>query len=403
VQGQNGLSTLIATSLIQIVGSFAIAAPLAISIVIVRAEHLPESWIGYYTSLLYAAAIVGSVATARLLSSFSVRFVQLGALLATALGYALFCRLEPGLFPLLAACTGIVLMGIAYGVTVPSGSLALAQCYSPRAQPLVVSVRQTGVPVGTALVALIAPLMAQHFGWQSMLIPVLVAVAGAFALSLAGLRPFGAISANPPRRQHVLAALRSAMAAPATRRLAMVSGAYGVNQAALTTYLVPSLVWIHGLSVGKAAGYLAMATIAGAAARIVFGVTTARLGRARLHLGLIGLVSGIAWLLLLWPMPSPLRLTIGSIVLGMTAMGWNGILLAEMALEAPAGQTTEAVAAGTSFAYFGVLMAPLFYVVLDLAFSSRTGALAGLAVLAVLAGAWLLLTGARGSALHSSP
>jgi predicted MFS family arabinose efflux permease len=388
--------------LIQIVGSFAIAAPLAISIVIVRAEHLPESWIGYYTSLLYASAIVGSVATARLLSSFSIRFVQLGALLATALGYALFCRLAPGLLPLLAACAGIVLMGIAYGVTVPSGSLALAQCYSARAQPLVVSVRQTGVPVGTAMVALIAPLVAQHFGWQSTMEVVLAAVACAFVLCLPGLRPFGAISANPPQRQHVLAALRSALAVKATRRLALVSGTYGVNQAALTTYLVPSLVWLHGISVGKSAGYLAMATIAGAAARLVFGMTTARFGHANLHLGLIGMVSGVAWLLLLWPMPSPMRLTIASVILGMTAMGWNGILLAEMALVAPASQTTEAVAAGTSFAYFGVLMAPLIYVLLDHAFTSRTAAIAGLAVLAVLAGAGLLLTGARASAARST-
>jgi MFS family permease len=388
---------LFATSLIQIVASFAIAAPLAISIVIVRAAQLPESWIGYYTSLLYGAAILGSVGTARLLSSFSVRFVQLGALLATGLGYALFSLLESGLLPIIAACAGIVLMGLAYGVTVPSGSLALAACYPPRFQPLVVSVRQTGVPVGTAMVALIAPIVAQHYGWQSMVAVVLAAVGGAFLLSLPGLAPFGAISPNPPQRQHVLAALRSALAEPATRRLALVSGTYGVNQAALTTYLVPSLVWLHGLSVGKSAGYLAMATIAGAAARIVFGMTTARFGRATLHLGLIGIVSGLAWLLLLWPLPSPMRLTIGSIVLGMTAMGWNGILLAEMALAAPAGQTTEAVAAGTSFAYFGVLLAPPIYVLLDHAFSSRTAALAGLAMLAVLAGAGLLLKPTSGS------
>ena len=143
-----------------------------------------------------------------------------------------------------------------------------------------------------------------------------------------------------------------------------------------------------------------MATIAGAAARIVFGITTTRFGRAGLHLGLIGVVSGLAWFLLLWPMPSPLRLTIASVLLGMTAMGWNGILLAEMALAAPAGQTTEAVAAGTSFAYFGVLVAPLIYVLLDQALASRTAAIAGLAVLAVLAGAGLLRTGARGHGIR---
>jgi len=62
------------------------------------------------------------------------------------------------------------------------------------------------------------------------------------------------------------------------------------DQAALTTYLVPGLFWLHGLSVGKSAGYLAIATMAGAAARIVFGMTTSRYGRAGLHLALIGLL-----------------------------------------------------------------------------------------------------------------
>ena len=155
------------------------------------------------------------------------------------------------------------------------------------------------------------------------------------------------------------------------------------------------MVWIHGLSVGRSAGYLAIATVAGAAARIVFGMTTARFGRAMLHLAMIGLVSGLAWLLLLWPLASAGLLTIGSILLGMTAMGWNGILLAEIALAAPAGRTTEAVATGTSFAYFGVLVAPLAFVQLDHALGSKAGALAGLAVLAVMAGAVLLLAGDR--------
>lgn len=370
--------------------------------VIVRAEHLPESWIGYYTSLLYAAAIAGSISTARLMASFSVRFLQLGALLATGLGYALFSGLAAGVLHVILACVGILLMGISYGIIVPSSSLALAECYSQRMQPLVVSVRQTGVPVGTALVALIAPFVAQHYGWQTMIAVVLAVVAGTFALSLPGLRPFAAIAANPPQRQNLLAALRRALSEPATRRLALVAGVYGINQAALTTYLVPGLVWIHGLTVGISAGYLALATIAGAVARIVFGMTTARFGRATFHLGMIGIVSGLAWLLLLWPLPSAMRLAIGSILLGMTAMGWNGILLAEIALAAPAGRTTEAVATGTSFAYFGVLVAPLAFVQVDHALDSKAAALAGLAILAIIAGAALLMTKVPRASAHTS-
>lgn len=380
-----------ATSLIQIAASFTIAGPLAISPLIVRSRHLPESWIGYYTSLIYAAAIVGSVSTARLMASFSVRTIQLGSLVATGLGYALFACIAPSALHLAAASSGIVLMGLAYGVIVPSSSSVLAQCYSQAMQPLVVSVRQTGVPVGTTLVALIAPHVAQQSGWQAMTLPVLAVLGATFVLSLPGLRPFGLRSADLPPRQHLLASLRSALSERATRQLALVAGVYAINQAALTTYLVPGLVWLHGLSVGRSAGYLAIATMAGAAARILFGMTTARWGRAMLHLALIGLLTGAAWLLLLWPLPSVFRLTIGSILLGMTAMGWNGILLAELGLlAAPSGRTAEAVAAGTSFAYLGVLVAPPVFVQLDHALGSKAAALGGLALLAVLAGASLL-------------
>ena len=49
---RNGFTALFATSLIQIVASFAVSAPLVISVLIVAQAHVPEAWIGYYTSLL---------------------------------------------------------------------------------------------------------------------------------------------------------------------------------------------------------------------------------------------------------------------------------------------------------------------------------------------------------------
>lgn len=385
-----GLSSLFATSLIQIAASFTIAGPLAIAVLILEAESLPERWLGYYTSLMYAAAIIGSVATSMLLATFSIRFIQLAALVATGIGYTLFAQIGSSPLALATAITGIVFMGLAYGVIVPSGSIALAQCYSQKMQPLVVSVRQTGVPVGTALVALAAPAAAYAYGWQAVT-PIVWSLLGLTALvSLPGLKPFKNKGHRPPGRAHLFSAWQVALGDPATRRLALVAGAYGINQAALTTYLVISLVWFHDMSVGRAAGYLALATMAGAAARVIFGITSVRFGRADLHLGLLGLLAGLAWLLLLWPTQFLFQIFIGSVLLGVSAMGWNGILLAQIGLAAPAGKTAEAVSSGTSFAYLGVLVAPLIFVQLEQVLSSRKAALAGLSILAIAAGAALL-------------
>lgn len=339
---------------------------------------------------MYAAAIVGSVSTSVLLARFSIRFIQLASLLVTGAGYVLFSQVGTDSIALAMAVTGILLMGLAYGVIVPSGSIALAQSYSQRMQPLVVSVRQTGVPVGTAIVALVAPAAASAYGWHAMTLVVCALLILTALMSMRGLQPFKTKANRPPGRIHLLSAWQVALSNPATRRLALVAGAYGINQAALTTYLVIGLVWFHDMSVGRAAGYLAIATVAGATARVVFGVTIVRFGKADLHLGLLGLLSGAAWLLLLWPASSSIHLFIGSVLLGISAMGWNGILLAQIGLAAPTGKTAEAVSSGTSFAYLGVLFAPLIFVQLELLLSSKKAALAGLSCLAITAGAALL-------------
>lgn len=307
----------------------------------------------------------------------------------------LFSQVGNAPVSLASAILGTMLMGLAYGVIVPSGSIALAQSYSPRMQPLVVSVRQTGVPVGTALVALVAPAAASRYGWQAMTPMIGFSLMMTALLCIPGLRPLGTKISRPPGRTHLLSAWQTALSTPATRRLALVAGAYGINQAALTTYLVISLVWFQGMSVSRAAGFLAIATIAGASARVVFGVTSVRYGRADLHLGLLGILAGIAWLLLLWPTQSFLQIFIGSICLGLSAMGWNGILLAQIGLVAPEGRTAEAVSTGTSFAYLGVVIAPLLFVKLEQLFGSKEAALAGLSMTAIAAGTGLLIAATR--------
>ncbi len=385
-----GLYTLFATSLIQVAASFAVSGPLAISIAIIAAANLPETWIGYYTSLIYASAMIGSLLTPRLLTVVTVGQIQLGGLVATGIGYALFTQIERSASGLASAVLGIVLMGLAYGVIVPASALLLSDRFARQWQPLVVSIRQTGVPVGTALVALVAPLVVQHWGWQSTIYVVTAVIALSFALSVSPLLGARSLVAPSTTRTNMLAAQRETFRHPSTQRLALVSGFYGLNQAAMTTYLVPSLVWLHAMSIGRAAGFLAIATVMGASARIAFGITTSRFGHPYRHLRLIGLASGVAWALILWPEPSSLRLLLGAALLGATAMGWNGILLAQLAREAPDGKTADAVGAGTALAYFGVLVAPFIYVMMLAVSHDKTIAITTIIALSIGVGALLL-------------
>ena len=78
-------------------------------------------------------------------------------------------------------------------------------------------------------------------------------------------------------------------------------------------------------------------------------------------------------------------------VFGATAVGWNGVYLAEVAHLAPQGQTSQATGGCLFFTFLGVVVTPpLFNVVLSLA-GSYAAAYAVFGVPSLAIGARLLL------------
>ena len=77
---------------------------------------------------------------------------------------------------------------------------------------------------------------------------------------------------------------------------------------------------------------------------------------------------------------------------GATAVGWNGVFLAEIARRAPPGRISDATGGSAFFTFLGVVVTPpLFYLVLHITSSyAATYALFGVPALA--AGLRLLLT-----------
>jgi MFS family permease len=394
VRFSGALWPLAASFLIQTTASLALSAPLAVSVVIARAARLPEVAIGYYTTLVYVGALVGTLFTPYVLTRMSVRTVQIAGLGALAVGMLLFGQLDAALPGLVLALIGIVLMGLIYGALVPASAQILSNRFPDRLQPLVVSIKQTGVPVGTAIGAVAAPLLVRGDDWSALplwLAGGCVVVMVVAAPSLAGFAQVVRVPAGVSTAFRMSELFRG-FRIQKLRPLMMVALLYGINQAALTTFLVLALNWQHALSVAEAAGYLAVATLSGAVSRIALGMSASRFGHVRAHLGVLGLVSGIAWAVLLAPDPGVSHLMAGAALLGACAMGWNGLLLAQLATEAPPGESTAAVAAGVSLAYLGVVVGPLLFAAALLVTADRIAAIAVLASAAVVMGAWLVWT-----------
>ena len=145
---------------------------------------------------------------------------------------------------------------------------------------------------------------------------------------------------------------------------------------------------------------MAVSQVASVIGRVVWGVVADRALNRRVMLGLLGLGMGLSSLATLsaspsWPLP---LLFFFAAVFGATAVGWNGVFLAEVARLAPPGQASQATGGCMFFTFLGVVVSPpLFSLVLSLG-GSYAGAYAVFGLPALAVGTWLLVRRQAGAA-----
>jgi nitrate/nitrite transporter NarK len=177
-------------------------------------------------------------------------------------------------------------------------------------------------------------------------------------------------------------------------QLAFTSFIYGGVQITLVAYLVAFLTESFALSLVLAGLVMSASQLASVAARIVWGVVADRVLTRRATLGLLGVGMGLTAFAALLATPDwPLWLLFAfAMALGATAVGWNGVFLAELTRLAPPGRIGDVTGGSSFFTFLGVVATPpIFHLVLGLTSSyAATYALFGVAPLFV--GAALLLT-----------
>jgi nitrate/nitrite transporter NarK len=174
--------------------------------------------------------------------------------------------------------------------------------------------------------------------------------------------------------------------------LAVTSGVYSSVQTAFVTYLISYLKLGLGYSLVTAGFVFAMSQIAGVAGRIVWGAVADRWLAPRLLLALLGIVMSLCGAAAIlfdpgWPVAAVLAVCV---LYGATAVGWNGVYLAEVARLAPEGRIAI-VTGGTQFFTFsgGLLGPPIFGAVAAASGSYGVGFIL-FAVLPLVNALWLL-------------
>ncbi len=357
------IAVLIITLAVQVQASLVVFTPPILAPVAQHDVGVSAAAVGLVMALIYVSSVPAALVSGKVIGRLgAIRVSQLCILFSSA-GMALMAIPNPWVI-----AAGALIIGIGYGAVTPASSTVLADKAPLGMRSLIFSIKQTGVPIGGAIAGALVPFLIISIGWQYAAISI--AVIGVAVIAAAQPIQRGIDSSQPHRQvasgTGLLEPLRMVFSHARLRELAISSFAFSGMQMCLGSYLVVLLIERAALTVAVAGGALSVAMIAGIFGRLFWGVLADYGLSARSVLGLLGLLMATGAMLMTlidntW--------TLGFIYLvcflfGASAVGWNGVYLAEVAHIAPPGRAGSATGASLAMTYSGVVILPsLFWLV----------------------------------------
>jgi MFS family permease len=318
---------------------------------------IPATYVGMYVALIYIGAMISSLPSGGFIARSGAIRVSQVCLALCAAGLALMVT---SWLPLVALSALII--GFGYGPVTPASSHVLAENTPSHIMSFTFSLKQTGVPLGGALAGAIVPPLVLYVGWRgaALVVAGFCSVLAIFVQSTRDRldrerRPDTSLSFHS-----VTGPIKMVFSHRAIIHLAVISIFYSGIQLCLMTYLVTYLTKQFGMRLVVAGLALSTALTAGIAGRIVWGAIADRFIPPRLMLGFLGVAMSAGAVAMALVSPSwPLGvILLVSTFFGATAIGWNGIYLAEVARLAPPGAAGEATGGTLFFTFSGVVVAP---------------------------------------------
>jgi MFS family permease len=318
---------------------------------------LSPSLVGLYTAFLYGGSMISAVAGSGFLLRFGALRVSQACLVVVAIGLLINA---PGL--MLLFIIGAIVTGLGGGPSTPASSQILARYADPAKGPLIFSIKQTGVPVGGVIAGALLPVYVSLFGWRGALV-----CAALMALTLALLlQPLRAEfdSDRQPGRSLKLNDIRATLAAvlsdKRTRRLALGLFAFTGLQLAFASFFVSFLSLGLGWTLTDAGITYSIAMGAGVAGRLIWGWVGTKYVSPLMLLALLGFAMGFAHMAigLVKPDWQMTAVWVVAFAYGLTGIGYQGVLLAEIARASPPGMAGVVTGGAVFFAYAGMILMP---------------------------------------------
>ncbi len=377
---------LLATGITAQMGAALVQQGVAIISLRIRDEmHLDLSQMGLLSSATLAGVFVGMLLAGRLVDSRGPRWLLTRGVAAMAIFVVLAGQIS-AYGPLLAV---LFVIGLTSAAVPISSSRSIFEGFLDSARGLVMSLRQTGVPIGGILAALLLPLALAHFSlplvWAG-LAAVLLLTSALFYLHLPRRRP----ATN--RGGHSLRGMLPAIW-PTLLSWMLVSGQYTV-----IAYIIPDLRANLGWTTALGGVGLAVAQVGGITGRLVSGTLSDFTGGRRAPvLIVLAFVAACASLAVGVMPPASGAVVVFTVLfmLGFGTIGWASTTNLWAAECVPLARSGEAMSWPSAASFLGsALYPPLFGHVVDMThrFADAWFALALWLGLAGAITAWLVLT-----------
>ena len=382
---------LLLTLVIQAMVAMALLSLPVVAPVVAQTLQVSPALVGLYVSVTYAGAMVATLMGGATVARMGAIRVSQWGLVLSALGL-LLCAV-----PWLPSMVlGAVLIGLGYGPITPASSHLLARTTPKHQMSLVFSIKQTGVPLGSMLAGAVVPPLALLGNWQLSLVAVAV-VCLLCAWVSQSLRAELDSDRQPDTRIRwgsLIEPIRLVLAHRSLLTMASCSFMFSMVQLSLTTYLV---TFLHDdLSYGLVAAGLALSVtqLGGIGGRVVWGYVADRwLGARRMLLLLASMMALGALASAFLTTDTPQAVVIAILVgFGASAIGWNGVYLAEVARRAPPGMASMATGGTLAFTFLGVVVGPPMFGALSGLFGTYRAGFLSLMVMASISGMVLYWT-----------
>lgn len=313
-------------------------------------------WIGVYSSLVFAGALISIVLGGHLTRRFGA--VTMSQIALAISGLALVATASGTLSVITVSA---VIAGFGYGLATPAASQILAKISQPRQHGIVFSLKQSTVSLGGLVAGLLVPILVVGFGWKTATLFIGTLVLAACTL-IHPLRrrhddrqPPGSTTPVAPWRtiDYVLRHRR-------LRILALITLAFAAAQNSTNAIFVTYLVEKIGMPLVIAGIAFSTMQVTGMATRIFMGWLSDHFISATRLLGLIGLLIA-SMLSVMAFMDATWSTTTIFIVAGLTGIfvtGWSGVYLAEIARIVAPEDVAIATGGTVFFSFLGAAIGP---------------------------------------------